>query len=142
MGNSRLLFFWNYDVHKWNSNFRIQEKVSLSRPSSQCNEDNSQAKMFRKGLKDIYLNGMECQNTERIPCMIPQVKNMLTLDEQKDLQPCLSWAQYNCMLMRLSNRDTMTAFITPLKKDCKLKTIHLSSQKTYYLDEFVSYEVI
>ena len=116
--------------------------MSLNRPSSQCNGDNSHAQLFMKGLADVYLNGMECQNVGGIPCMIPQAKDLLTLDEQKRLQPCLSWAQYDCMLRRLSSQDAVPELISSLDKDCQLKTIHLSNHKTYYLEDMISHEVI
>ena len=72
--------------------------------------------------------------------MIPQVEDLLTWDEQKRLQPCLSWAQYDCMIRRLS--EEMTEFITSLDKDCKLRAVHVSNRKTYYLDDMPSHEVI
>ena len=114
--------------------------MSLSRPRSKCNGDNSHAKLFNRGLADIYLNGMGCPNVKEIPCLIPQVESILTLDEQNRLPPCSSWAQYNCMIKRLSQE--MGEFLSSLDKDCKLKTVHLSSQKTYYLEDMPGHEVI
>ena len=122
--------------------FRIKEKVRLNRPSSQCGSgDNSYAQLFKKGMVDIYLSGTVCQNSSRIPCMIPQAKALVPLDKQKRLQPCSSWAQYDCMLRRLGGREVV-GLISSLQKDCKHKTIHFSNKKTHNLDDMIAHEVI
>ena len=86
---------------------RFKEKVNLNRPESPCNGDeNSEAKEIRDNTVKGYLHGMEgeieCRNSlNAIPCMIPQAKDLLTLDEQKSLHQCSTLLQYNCMLERL-----------------------------------------
>ena len=98
-------------------------------------------KLFKKGLINIYLNETPCQNSSGIPCLIPQVKNILPLYEQKRLQPCLSWPQYECMVRRLSTDNRVVVLINSLQKDCKYKTIHLSNEQTYSLEDFDGLEV-
>ena len=100
---------WNerFASNTFNSYFRIQEKVAINRQKSPCYEDSSSSKYMRKGYSNMYLNGKQCRNISGVPCMIPQVKDLLSLDEQKLLQPCSSWYQYNCMLMRLMLSGTL-----------------------------------
>ena len=121
-------------------NFRIQEKVKLNRPRTQCSEENSQAQSLKNGLGNLYINGTECQDVSGIPCMIPQAETLVTSDDRKHLQTCSSWYQYNCMLSRLF--PAMKNIVTSLDQDCKLKTIHISNHKTYYLEEMANHEVI
>ena len=78
----------------------------MNRPESPCNGDgNSEAKQIRDTTVKDYLHGIEgeieCRNSNAIPCMIPQVKDLLTLDEQKSLHQCSTLLQYNCMLERI-----------------------------------------
>ena len=116
--------------------------MSLNRPSSQCNSgDNSNAKLFKKGLIDIYLNETPCLNSSGIPCLIPQSKNVIPLHEQKRLQPCMSWPQYDCMVRRLSSDRGVIDLINSLQKDCNYKTIHLSNKQTHNLEDFNGLEV-
>ena len=115
--------------------------MSVNRPSSQCNSgDKSNAKIFKKGLIDIYLNETACQNSSGIPCWIPQIKNLVPVHEQKRLQPCLSWPQYDCMVRRFTGKEIID-LITSLQKDCKYKTIHFSNKKAHSLDDYPGLEV-
>ena len=83
--------------------YRFKERVALNRPESPCNGDgDSESKALRDNIARGYLHGeTECQNFNDIPCMIPQVQDLLTSDEKKSLHPCSTLLQYNCMKQRL-----------------------------------------
>ena len=93
--------------------------MSLNRPESPCDEDgDSKAKKIRDIIARGYLRGIRgvsCEDKDNIPCIIPQVKDILTFDEQKPLQQCSTASQYNCMRSRMvsASKKGMT------KKKCK-----------------------
>ena len=124
------------------SYFRIKEQVSLNSPNSPCSSrDNSYTQLYKKGMIDIFLNKTVCQSSSGLPCMIPQAKDFLPLDDQRRLQPCLSWAQYDCMIRRFSSQE-FRDLVTSLQKDCKHKTVHISSKKAHNLDDILRIKVI
>ena len=104
---------------------RFKEEVNLNRPSSPCREHAYDDQKERDNLVKVYLHGKEgelqCQNIYGIPCMIPHVKNLLTLDDQKILHQCTTLHQYKCMFERILNflRDLHYKF----KKSCTSSSI-------------------
>ena len=81
--------------------------MTLNRDKSPCSEEGSEIQDIRDKTAKGYLHEMEgdvmpeCQNVHDIPCLIPQAKDLLTLDERKSLRQCSTMSQYKCMYSRL-----------------------------------------
>ena len=120
--------------------FRFKERVTLDRPESPCQgEGYSESGALRDYTARGYLHGhqgeTECQNFHGIPCMIPQVQDLLTSDEKKSLHPCSTLVQYNCMKQRLSfyvkhSIETLKECITP-SVSVDVETYDLSATVRY-----------
>ena len=113
----------------------------MNRPESPCQEDgDGESKVKRDYIARGYLHGFEgeteCQNFNGIPCMIPQVQDLLTSDEKKPLHPCSTLIQYNCMKQRLS--FTVKDSIETVKK-CSTPSVSVEVE-TYDLSAAVRFE--
>ena len=76
-------------------------------------------------LHDTTEEQFECENVDGIPCMIPQAKDLLSLDEQKSLHQCSTFYQYNCMLTRLMSS---TKSANNIVKMCKTTSVYVDKE--------------
>ena len=115
----------------------LNEKITLNRATAPCQEyEGSKIKTMHNYYVQAYLNGskggsmpVECKNVKNIPCMLPQVKNMLRPDEQKGLGQCSTWSQYVCMRARIGV-GRWKGYVNSHKK-CTTRSISINSQDDY-----------
>ena len=75
----------------------------MNRQDTPCHEDNSNSRKFKETVSQSYFhdqNTTDCLHVNA--CWIPTVKDVLTHEEQRTIQPCTLWSQYICMQQRLS----------------------------------------